>query len=123
MVYFHCANSLSFSEVIANLSFYILSDFTLDCEIWIVELVSICVSFSSSGYDTTASALAYLGYYLAKKPELQDRLQEELDAAFADNGGKMPGYNVIQVHYADDSSCTVCTSLRLQCHPRGLAEV
>ena len=54
----------------------------------------------SSGYDTTASALAYLGYYLAKKPELQDRLQEELDAAFADNGGKMPGYNVIQ------ASCT-----------------
>ena len=55
--------------------------------------------FHISGYDTTASALAYLGYYLARKPEVQERLHHEIDAAFAQNGGKMPGYNVIQVQY------------------------
>lgn len=59
-------------------------------------IVATALVVTIAGYDTTASALSYLGYYLAKKPELQDRLQEELDAAFADNGGKMPGYNVIQ---------------------------
>ena len=56
-------------------------------------------SFYPSGYDTTASALAYLGYYLARKPEVQERLQQEIDAAFAANEGKMPGYNVIQVRF------------------------
>merc|ERR1712078_84047 len=49
-----------------------------------------------AGYDTTGITLSYLSYQLSKDEEVQTRLQEEIDQAFEEAGGKFPDYNVIQ---------------------------
>ena len=40
--------------------------------------------------------LSFLAYDLGKNPEIQQRLQDEIDQAFDENGGEMPDYNSIQ---------------------------
>ena len=49
------------------------------------------------GYDTTSQTLAYAGYELVRAPEVQKRLQEEVDAAYEDVNGENPDYSVVQV--------------------------
>merc|ERR1712032_372996 len=46
--------------------------------------------------DTTGMTLSWICYELAKNPDLQRRLQEEVDAAYEAAGGKTPDYNDIQ---------------------------
>ena len=38
--------------------------------------------FLVAGYETTATTLAYLSYYLALNPEIQAKLQQEIDEHF-----------------------------------------
>ena len=40
--------------------------------------------FLAAGYETTATTLAYLSYYLALYPEVQKKLQDEIDEYFPD---------------------------------------
>merc|ERR1711970_744858 len=49
-----------------------------------------------AGYDTTGMTLTYLAYAMSKNPEIQQKLQEEVDQAFEDNNGELPDYNTIQ---------------------------
>jgi len=49
-----------------------------------------------AGYDTTGMTLSYLAYQLSKNEEVQGKLQEEIDEAFDEAGGKFPDYSVIQ---------------------------
>ena len=49
-----------------------------------------------AGYDTTGMTLSFMAYYLAKHPEVQAKLQQEVDEVFEDNDGKMPDYNAVQ---------------------------
>ena len=51
-----------------------------------------------AGYDTTATLLSYTSYALSKNPEVQTKLQEEVDEAFAGAENEFPDYSVIQVH-------------------------
>jgi len=50
----------------------------------------------TAGYDTTGMTLSYVAYEMANNPDVQKKLQEEIDEAFEEAGGKMPDYNVIQ---------------------------
>ena len=59
-------------------------------------LVATAIIFMMAGYDTTATLLSYGSYALAKNPEAQTRLQEEVDEAFAEAEGEFPDYSVIQ---------------------------
>lgn len=49
------------------------------------QIVAEAVGLMMAGYDTTANALAYTSYLLALHPEIQERLQSEIDSYFSDN--------------------------------------
>ena len=59
-------------------------------------LVATAMIFMMAGYDTTATLLSYGSYALAKNPEVQTKLQEEVDEAFAEADGEFPDYSAIQ---------------------------
>jgi len=59
-------------------------------------IVSTAMVLLVAGYDTTGMTLSYLAYEMANNPEIQERLQEEIDQAFDEAGDKFPDYNVIQ---------------------------
>jgi cytochrome P450 len=40
--------------------------------------------------------LSFLAYAISKNPEIQEKLQEEVDQAFEANDDKLPDYNTIQ---------------------------
>jgi len=54
------------------------------------------IIFLVAGYDTTGMTLSFLAYAMSKNPDIQERLQEEVDQAFEDNDGTMPDYQTIQ---------------------------
>ncbi len=41
-----------------------------------------CFVFLAAGYETTATTLSYISYYLALYPDVQSKLQEEIDEYF-----------------------------------------
>jgi len=48
------------------------------------------------GYDTTGMTLAFILYALAENPEVQEKLQHEVDEVWKDAGGTFPDYTKIQ---------------------------
>jgi cytochrome P450 len=46
------------------------------------EVVGQAVAFLLGGYETTANALAYTSYLLALNPDIQEKLQSEIDSYF-----------------------------------------
>ena len=51
------------------------------------SIISQSVLFFFAGYDTTAALLTFAGYRLATNPEIQERVQAEVDNAVARHGG------------------------------------
>ncbi len=46
------------------------------------EVVGQAVGMLLAGYETTANALAYTSYLLALNPDIQEKLQSEIDTYF-----------------------------------------
>ena len=61
-----------------------------------ISVVATALVFLVAGYDTTGMTLSFLAYEMAKNPEVQKKLQEEIDQAFEESGGELPDYSVIQ---------------------------
>ena len=59
------------------------------------DIVATALTILVAGYDTTAITLSYLSYSMAKHPDIQQKLQEEVDQAFEDNSGELPDYSTI----------------------------
>jgi len=59
-------------------------------------IVSTAMILFAAGYDTTALTLAFASHELSKNPDIQERLQNEVDEAYESANGKCPDYNVIQ---------------------------
>merc|ERR1719250_249521 len=59
-------------------------------------IVATAMIFLVAGYDTTGMSLSFLSYALANNPEVQEKLQEEIDRTFEENDDKFPDYNTIQ---------------------------
>lgn len=47
-----------------------------------LEIVAQSTIFIFAGYETTSSSLSFLMYHLATHPDIQQKLQEEIDATF-----------------------------------------
>ena len=48
------------------------------------EIVAHAVTFMLAGYETTANTLAYTSYLLALNPDIQEKLQSEIDCYLED---------------------------------------
>ena len=48
------------------------------------QVVGEAIGFLLAGYETTANTLAYTSYLLAFNPDIQERLQSEIDSYFKD---------------------------------------
>ena len=60
-----------------------------------LDIVATALVILVAGYDTTAIALSYTAYELANHPDIQEKLQEEIDQAYQDARDGFPDYNVI----------------------------
>ena len=58
------------------------------------EIVAHAVTFMLAGYETTANTLAYASYLLALNPDIQEKLQSEIDSYFE---GKPVSYSTVTV--------------------------
>ncbi|CAF4672883.1 unnamed protein product [Rotaria socialis] len=58
------------------------------------EVLSNVVLFMVAGYESTATALAFSTYVLATEPEVQKKLQQEIDENWQENA-KEPDYDVL----------------------------
>lgn len=47
-----------------------------------MEIMTQSIMFIFAGYETTSSSLSFLMYHLATHPDIQQKLQEEIDATF-----------------------------------------
>lgn len=73
------------------------------------EILAQALIFVFAGYETTSSTLSYISYHLAIHPDVQKRLQDEIDANLPNKAA--PTYNaVMQMEYLD---MVVSESLRL----------
>ncbi|XP_005229040.2 cytochrome P450 3A29-like [Falco peregrinus] len=73
------------------------------------EILAQALIFVFAGYETSSSTLSYISYNLATHPDVQQRLQEEIDANLPNKAAPM--YNTImQMEYLD---MVVNESLRL----------
>uniref|UniRef100_A0A287AYB5 unspecific monooxygenase n=1 Tax=Sus scrofa TaxID=9823 RepID=A0A287AYB5_PIG len=64
------------------------------------ELVAQSIIFIFAGYETTSSSLSFLAYILATHPDVQQKLQEEIDATFPSKA--LPSYDALaQMEYLD----------------------
>ena len=61
-----------------------------------MSFIGTAMVFLVAGYDTTGMTLSWICYELAKNPNLQRRLQEEVDGAHEAAGGRTPDYKDIQ---------------------------
>ncbi|GBN44641.1 Cytochrome P450 3A4, partial [Araneus ventricosus] len=66
------------------------------------ELVAQCVIFFIAGYDTTATTLTMVTYFLALHQDVQDKLRAEVDAALEENNGKLTYEAIQSMKYMDN---------------------
>ena len=58
------------------------------------EIVANTILVLIAGFETTATTLTYTSYSLAMNPQVQNKLREEINKAFDENGGDLP-YNIL----------------------------
>ena len=65
-----------------------------------LEIVAQSTIFIFAGYETTSTALSFLMYHLATHPDIQQKLQEEIDVTFPNKAP--PTYDAVtQMEYLD----------------------
>lgn len=68
----------------------------------LISLVATAIIMLVAGYDTTGNTLGILAWVLATNPDIQRRLQEEVDEATEANGGQLPDYKAtLEMEYLE----------------------
>ncbi len=81
-----------------------------------IIMVATAMVMMVAGYDTTAMTLSYVCYELAKNPDIQDRLREEVDEAYAKKEDEdCPALDYQDVQFLEYLDQTINEALRL--HP------
>ena len=60
------------------------------------EVVMHAIMIMMAGYETTANTLAYTSYLLALNPNIQEKLQSEIDSYFDENPVSFSSYVISQ---------------------------
>ena len=71
------------------------------------EMQAQIVTFLGAGYDTIATTLAWIAYYMALYPDVQTKLQEEIDQHFPLSGPNVNYETVQKASYLDMVFCEV----------------
>ncbi|XP_069991154.1 cytochrome P450 9e2-like [Penaeus vannamei] len=79
-----------------------------------VTIISQSVLFLVAGYDTTASTLAFASFLLAKHPEIQQRLRQEM-SEMVEEHGDITYQGIMEAKYLD-----ACIMETLRLYPPGL---
>lgn len=65
------------------------------------EIIGQCVGFLLAGQDTTSTTLCLTCYHLATNPDVQERLQDEIDSVWT-GGDAIPSYETVhELPYLD----------------------
>ena len=65
------------------------------------DVVAQCIIFLLAGYETSSTTLSMTCYHLATNPDVQDRLQQEIDNVWTDED-EMPSYDTVhELPYLD----------------------
>ncbi|RZC42383.1 p450 domain containing protein, partial [Asbolus verrucosus] len=72
-----------------------LKNSSKDCEFTDLDVTAHAAGFFIDGYETSSLSMGFLLYELARNPDVQSKLREEVSQAFEENDGKMP-YEVVQ---------------------------
>lgn len=82
------------------------------------EIIAQSMVFLFAGHETTSTVLSFACYHLAVSPEIQEKLQQEIDSAWSDECNQMLSYETIhQLPYLD---MVISETLRL--YPPGKAK-
>ena len=61
-----------------------------------------------AGYETTSSALGFLAHEIARHPEVQEQLQQEIDQHFGDKVSAFTSRNVRNKHAQTTTELGMC---------------
>ena len=82
------------------------------------EVLAQSVIFLIAGYETSSNTLSFTCYHLAMHPQVQEKLQEEIDSVWADDDN-MPSYDTVhELPYLD---MVISETLRL--YPPGEGKI
>lgn len=65
------------------------------------ELIAQCFIFFVAGYDTTSTVLSFALYEIARHPEVQEKLREEIHTVLSDNEGELTYDVVLKMTYLE----------------------
>ena len=81
------------------------------------EVLAQSIIFLIAGYETSSNALGFVWYHLATNPDVQDKLQKEIDSVW-DDESKMPSYETVnELPYLD---MVISETLRLYPPGKGI---
>ncbi|PRD21810.1 UNVERIFIED_CONTAM: Cytochrome P450 3A8 [Trichonephila clavipes] len=66
------------------------------------ELIAQCVIFFLAGFETTASTLAFVSFYLALNPDVQDKLVAEIDETVKAGNSELTYEAIQNMKYLDN---------------------
>lgn len=65
------------------------------------DLIAQAITFIFAGYGTSSHVLSFATYELGIQPEIQKRLQDEIESVLLKSGGKANYSDIMQMKYMD----------------------